>query len=79
MKLISLFILLISFSVKADPLKKVLKRSDYCSPLQKIIGSCGKKAKDSGESDESEDKSKIKKARKKAEEKEEEETEEFLR
>ena len=82
MKITLLCLLFLSITTaKADPLKKVLKRTDYCSPLQKMIGGCGKKdSKEDKEEEQAEDKAEIKKARKKAEEKkEEEEADEFLR
>lgn len=66
----------LSLNAGADPLKKVLKRESYCSPLQKMIGACGSKK---SKKEEVEDKEEIKKAKKKSEQKEEEEAEEFLR
>lgn len=80
MKRLLLCLLLLSLSANADPLKKVLKRNGYCSPLQKMIGGCGKKEDKAKAESEKEDKGEIRKARKKAEEKkEEEEADEFLR
>ncbi|MBK25699.1 MAG: hypothetical protein CME70_17000 [Halobacteriovorax sp.] len=77
MKLLLIATLFFSTVSQADPLKKVLKRSDYCSPLQKLTGGCKKKNKK--ENDETQMESDSKKSNSKSKKKKEEEPEEFLR